>query len=69
MKLINFIGKRLPLWLVAAALLGAGTAFAAPAQIILIRHAEKPEAGFAGNIRAVIACFSGSRPLLPSLEI
>lgn len=31
--------------ILVAALLGAGTAFAAPAQIILIRHAEKPEQG------------------------
>ena len=36
---------RILLAFIAAALLGAGTAFAAPAQIILIRHAEKPEAG------------------------
>lgn len=28
-----------------AALLGAGTAYAAPAQVIFIRHAEKPAAG------------------------
>jgi len=31
--------------LIAAALLGAGTAFAAPAQVIFIRHAEKPADG------------------------
>lgn len=30
---------------IAAALLGAGTAFAAPAQVIFIRHAEKPADG------------------------
>lgn len=31
--------------LVAALLLGAGAAFAAPAQVVLIRHAEKPADG------------------------
>ena len=31
--------------LIVTALLGAGTAFAAPAQVILIRHAEKPAEG------------------------
>lgn len=45
MRPIYLIGKRISLGLAAAALLGVGTAFAAPAQVILIRHAEKPEAG------------------------
>ena len=45
MQLPHFIGRKAALGLLAAALLGAGTAFAAPAQIILIRHAEKPEVG------------------------
>jgi hypothetical protein len=45
MKPLYLIGKQISLGLVAAALLGVGTAFAAPAQVILIRHAEKPEAG------------------------
>lgn len=31
--------------LIILALMGAGQAFAAPAQVILIRHAEKPDAG------------------------
>lgn len=37
--------KKLALGLIAAALLGAGTVFAAPAQVILIRHGEKPDVG------------------------
>lgn len=40
-----FAGKKFALGLVAAALLGAGTAFAAPAQVILIRHGEKQDVG------------------------
>ena len=39
MKLKIYLG------LIAAVVLGAGTVFAAPAQVILIRHAEKPEVG------------------------
>ena len=45
MKISSIRGKKFALGFLAAALLGAGTAFAAPAQIILIRHGEKPETG------------------------
>lgn len=43
--IIYMMKIKISLGLITAIVLGAGTAFAAPAQVILIRHGEKPEVG------------------------